>query len=153
MAKLKPYQDAVETRSRILRNIEHLIGESAMPKDLEQKCYALASFYRTPPPAGMQYSWNHFWVMCHEFNQLYTRLQKLLWEDIEAAKQPKTALKRRLEAAQLAIEVWEKGYRFDEETGMVLIVPIPAPKPDTEEDRALRRASVEATWRRGSHNS
>lgn len=153
MAKLKPYFDAIETRSKMLRNIEALLDGKEMPEDLEQQCYALLSFYRNPPPVGMQYHWNAMWVMCSEFNQLYTRLQKLLWEDIDAAKQVKTKLKRRVEAAQLTTEVWIKGHHFDEETGHVLIVPVPVPKPQTEEDAALRRASVQATWRRGSRDS
>lgn len=153
MAKLKPYFDGIETRSRMLRNIEALLDEKVMPKKLEQQCCALLSFYRNPPPAGMQYHWNHLWVLCSEFNQLYTKLQKLLWEDIESAKQPKTRLKRRIEAAQLAIEVWIKGHHFDKDTGHVLIVPIPEPKVETERDKELRRASVQATWQRGSRDS
>lgn len=153
MAKQKPYFDAAETRSKMLRNIESLLDEKAMPKELEQRCFALMSFYRNPPPSGYQYHWNALWVMCSEFNRLYTKLQKLLWEDIEASKQPKTKLKRRVEAAQLTIDVWIKGHHFDEETGHVLIVPVPQPKPQTEEDAALRRASVQATWRRGSRDS
>lgn len=153
MAKLKPYYDAAETKGKMLRNINSLLDEKEMPLDLEQKCYALMSFYRNHPPAGMQYSWNHLWVLCSEFNQLYTRLQKLLWEDIEASKQAKTRLKRRVEAAELTISIWIKGHHFDEETGHVIIVPVPQPKVQTEEDKALRRASVEATWRRGSRDS
>ena len=153
MAKQKPYFDAIETRSKMLQNIEALLDEKEMPDTLEQRCIALMSFYRNPPPAGMQYHWNHLWVLCSEFNQLYTRLQKLLWEDIEASKQPKTKLKRRIEAADLTISIWIKGHHFDEDTGHVLIVPIPQPKPQTEEDVALRRASVQATWRRGSRDS
>ena len=154
MAKLKPYFDAIQTRSRMLQNIETLLEEGEMPEPLEQKCFALLSFYRNPPPAGMQYHWNALWVMCSEFNQLYTKLQKLLWEDIDAAKQAKTRLKRRIEAAQLAIDVWIKGHHFDEETGMVKIVPVPEPKsPPTEEEMELRRASIEATWKKGSRDS
>jgi hypothetical protein len=154
MAKLKPYFDAIETRSLMLRNIETLLDEDAMPKELEQKCYALMSFYRNPPPAGMQYHWNHMWVMCSEFNQLYTKLQKLLFEDIDAAKQPKTRLNRRVAAAELTIAVWEKGHHFDEETGMVRIVPVPVPKaPPTEAEMELRRASINATWKKGSRDS
>ncbi len=154
MAKQKPYFDAIETRSKMLQNIETLLDEDVMPEELKQKCYALMSFYRNPPPAGMQYSWNHLWVMCSEFNQLYTKLQKLLWEEIEAAKQPKTRLKRRVNAAELTITIWEKGHNFDEETGMVEIVPVPEPKaPPTEEELALRRASINATWRGGSRDS
>jgi hypothetical protein len=154
MAKQKPYLDGIETRSKMLQNIESLLDEEAMPEELEQKCFALMSFYRNPPPAGMQYHWNHLWVMSVEFNQLYTKLQKLLWEDIEAAKQPKTRLKRRVAAAELTITVWEKGHHFDEETGMVKIVPVPKPKaPPTEAELALRRASINATWRGGSRDS
>lgn len=153
MAKLKPYFDAIETRSRMLRNIEALLDSKEMPEDLEQRCIALLSFYRNPPPAGMQYHWNAMWVMCSEFNQLYTRLQKLLWEDIDASKQPKTRVKRQVEAAQLTIEVWVKGHHFDEETGHVLVVPVPQPRVWTERDEELRKASVHATWRRGSRDS
>jgi hypothetical protein len=154
LAKQKPYFDAIETRSRMLRNIETLLDEDIMPKELEQKCYALMSFYRNPPPAGMQYHWNHLWVMCSEFNQLYTKLQKLLFEDIEAAKQPKTRLSRRVTAAELAITVWERGHHFDEETGMVKIVPVPEPKaPPTAEEMELRKASINATWKKGSRDS
>lgn len=153
MAKLKPYFDAIETRSKMLRNIETLLEEGAMPKELEQRCFALMSFYRNPPPSGYQYHWNALWVMCSEFNQLYTRLQKLLWEDIEASKQAKTKLKRRVEAAQLTIDVWIKGHHFDEETGHVLIVPVPKPKAPTSEELELRKASINATWRKGSRDS
>ncbi len=154
MAKQKPYLDASETRSKMLRNIEALLGEGAMPEELEQRCCALMSFYRNPPPAGMQYHWNHLWVLSSEFNQLYTKLQKLLWEDIEAAKQAKTRLKRRVSAAEITISIWIKGHHFDEETGHVLIVPIPAPKPEpTEAELELRKASVNATWKRGSRDS
>ncbi len=154
MAKQKPYFDAIETRSRLLQNIEALLDAEEMPEDLEQRCIALLSFYRNPPGPGMQYSWNHLWVMCSEFNQLYTKMQKLLFEDIEAAKQPKTRQKRRVEAAQLAITVWEKGHHFDEETGMVKIVPVPEPKsPPTTEEMELRKASINATWKKGSRDS
>jgi len=154
MAKQKPYLDGIETRSRMLRNIESLLDEEQMPKELEQECYALMSFYRNPPPEGMQYSWNYLWVMCSEFNQLYRKLQKLLFEDIENAKQPKTKLKRRIDATQCAIDLWIKGHHFDEETGLVKIVPIPQPKPPlTEQEKNIRQASINATWRRGSHDS
>lgn len=153
MAKLKPYFDAIETRSKMLQNIETLLEEGAMPEDLEQQCFALLSFYRNPPPAGMQYHWNALWVMCSEFNQLYTKLQKLLWGDIDAAKQAKTKLKRRVEAAQLTITIWIKGHHFDEETGMVEIVPAPEPKAPTPEELELRKASINATWRKGSRDS
>lgn len=154
MAKQKPYFDADQTRSKMVQNITSLLDEGELTSTpLEQKCIALASFYRNPPPPGTQYPWNHLWVMCCEFNQLYTRLQKLLWEDIESAKQPKTQLKRRIEAAELTTTIWIKGHHFDEETGHVLIVPVPQPKTQTAEDRALREASVQATWRRGSRNS
>lgn len=154
MAKQKPYFDADQTRSKMVQNITSLLDEGELTSTpLEQKCIALASFYRNPPPPGTQYHWNHLWVMCCEFNQLYTRLQKLLWEDIESAKQPKTQLKRRIEAAELTTTIWIKGHHFDEETGHVLIVPVPQPKTQTAEDKALREASVQATWRRGSRNS
>jgi len=154
MAKLKPYFDAIETRSKMLQNIELLLEEDAMPKELEQRCFALMSFYRNPPPSGYQYHWNALWVMCSEFNQLYTKLQKLLWEDIEAAKQPKTRLKRRVTAAELTITIWIKGHHFDEETGHVLIVPTPGPKaPPTEAEMELRKASINATWKKGSRDS
>lgn len=153
MAKQKPYFDAGETKRLMLRNIEALLDEKEMPDSLEQKCIALMSFYRNPPGAGMQYSWNHLWVMCSEFNQLYTRMQKLLWEDIEAAKQPKTRMKRRVEAAEITITIWIKGHHFDPETGMVEVVPIPEPKPSTEADKERIRASVRATWKRGSRDS
>jgi hypothetical protein len=153
MAKQKPYFDADQTRSKMLQNITSLLDEKELDDPLEQRCIALMSFYRNPPPAGTQYHWNHLWVMCCEFNQLYTRLQKLLWEDIESAKQPKTQLKRRIEAADLTISIWIKGHHFDEETGHVLIVPTPQPKVITEEDKARTRASVQATWRRGNTNS
>jgi hypothetical protein len=154
MAKQKPYFDAIETRSRMLRNIEALLDEKEMPAELEQRCIALMSFYRNPPPPGMQYSWNHLWVMCSEFNQLYTKLQKLLWEDIEASKQAKTKLKRRVTAAELTITIWIKGHHFDEETGHVLIVPAPEPKaPPTAAEMELRKASINATWRKGSRDS
>jgi hypothetical protein len=154
MAKQKPYFDAIETRSKMLQNIEALLDNNEMPEELEQRCIALMSFYRNPPGPGMQYSWNHLWVMCSEFNQLYTKLQKLLWEDIESAKQPKTRLKRRVEAADLTISIWIKGHHFDEETGMVKIVPIPEPKaPATEAEMELRKASIEATWKKGSRDS
>jgi hypothetical protein len=144
MAKQKPYLDGIETRSRMLRNIESLLDEEAMPEELEQKCYALMSFYRNPPPEGMQYSWNHLWVMCSEFNQLYAKLQK----------QPKTKLRRRINAVEIAIDLWIKGHHFDEETGMVKIIPIPQPKPPlTEKEKEICRASINATWRRGSRDS
>lgn len=153
MAKQKPYLDPAETKSLMLRNIETLLDGGDMTADLEQECFALMSFYRNPPPAGMQYHWNHLWVMSNEFNQLYTKLQKLLWEDIEASKQPRTRIKRRLEAATLTTTIWTKGHHFDEETGHVLIVPVPEPKVQTTEDRVKREASVRATWRRGSRDS
>jgi hypothetical protein len=154
MAKQKPYLDGPATRSKMLQNIESLLDEGEMPPTLEQKCYALMSFYRNPPPPGYQYDWNHLWVMSTEFNKAYLRMQTLLWEEIDAAKQKATRLKRRLEAATLTIELWEKGHRFDEETGQVRIVPVPAPKaPMTAAQRQLQRASVEATWRNGSRNS
>lgn len=154
MAKLKPYFDGIETRSRMLRNIETLLDEKILSPDLEQNCCALLSFYRNPPPPGYQYHWNHLWVMCSEFNQLYTKLQKLLWEGIESAKQPKTKLKRRIEAAQIAIDVWIKGHHFDPETGYAIVVPVPVPPPPpTEEEKARRTASIHATWRRGSRDS
>ena len=154
MAKQKPYFDAEQTRSKMIQNITSLLDEGELTSTpLEQNCIALLSFYRNPPPAGTQYHWNHLWVMCCEFNQFYTRLQKLLWEDIESAKQPKTRLKRRIEAADLTISIWIKGHHFDEETGHVLIVPTPQPKVLTDEDKARTKASVEATWRRGNTNS
>jgi hypothetical protein len=154
MAKQKPYLDAIETRSKLIQNIESLLDEGAIVPELEQKCYALLSFYRNPPPSGHQYSWNHLWVMSTEFNKAYLRMQTLLWGEIEAAKQKATRLKRRLEAAALAIELWEKGHHFDEETGHVRIVPIPEAKlAPTPEQVALRKASINATWRNGSRNS
>lgn len=154
MAKQKPYLDAIETRSKMLQNITFLLDEKEMPEELEQKCYALMSFYRNPPPSGHQYHWNHLWVMCCEFNQFYTKLQKLLWEDIDASKQAKTKLKRQIEAVQLTLSIWTNGHHFDEETGHVLIVPIPAPKPPpTPRELELRRESINATWRRGNTNS
>ena len=153
MAKLKPYFDAEQTRTKMIQNITSLLDEKELADPLEQRCISLMSFYRNPPPAGMQYHWNHLWVLCSEFNQLYTKLQKLLWEDIEASKQQKTRLKRQIEAAELTTTIWVKGHHFDEETGHVLIVPIPKPKVRAEEDRALREASVQATWRRGSRDS
>jgi hypothetical protein len=154
MAKQKPYLDGAATRSKMLQNIESLLDEEAMPVPLEQKCCALLSFYRNPPPPGHQYSWNHLWVMSTEFNKAYLRMQALLWGEIESAKQKATRLRRRLEAAELAIELWEKGHNFDEESGYVRIVPVPAPKPPPTPDQlALRKASINATWRNGSRNS
>lgn len=154
MAKSKPYLDAALTRSKMVQNIASLINEKELPPALEQKCYALTSFYLNPPPSGMQYHWNAIWVMCYEFNQLYTKLQSLLFTDIEAAKQHKTQLKRRIEAAELTISIWENGHHFDEETGMVIVVPTPSPSlPLTSEEAELRRASINATWRRGNTNS
>jgi len=153
MAKQKPYLDAEQTRSKMIQNITSLLDEKELDDPLEQRCISLMSFYRNPPPPGTQYHWNHLWVMCCEFNQLYTKLQKLLWEDIESAKQPKTRLKRRIQAAELTTTIWINGHHFDEETGHVLIVPVPQPKVQTEDDRALREASVQATWRRGSRDS
>lgn len=154
MAKQASYFDHDQTRAKMIRNVESLLDSGELTAPLEQRAIALMSFYRNPPAAGMQYSWNHLWVMCSEFNQLYTRLQKLLWEDIEAAKQPKTQLKRRIEAADLTVSIWIKGHHFDEETGYVLIVPVPQPKaPITEADRARRKASIAATWKRGRSDS
>lgn len=154
MAKQKPYLDHIETRSKMLQNIEYLLDNSLLSDATEQKCCALMSFYRNPPGPGMQYSWNALWVMCSEFNQLYTRLQKLLWVDIAAAKQPKTQTKRRIEAAEIALEIWEKGHNFDEDTGTVLIVPIPPdPAPLSEREKAIRKASINATWKRGPKDS
>jgi hypothetical protein len=154
MAKQKPYFDAIETRSLMLQNIELLLDAKELPNDLEQQCCALMSFYRNPPPAGMQYSWNCMWVMCTEFNQLYTRMQKLLFEDIATAKQAQTKLKRQVEAAQLAITIWIKGHNFDEDTGTVKIVPVPPLKsPPSKAEMELRKASINATWRNGNRNS
>lgn len=154
MAKLKPYLDADQTRQLMVENIHLLLEEGKLPTPLEQKCCALMSFYLNPPPAGYQYHWNHLWVLGPGFNSLYTRLQKLLFESVPAAKQPATRLKRQLEAAEIAIELWEKGHHFDEESGHVRIVPIPKPKaPPTPEQVALRKASIRATWRNGSRNS
>lgn len=154
---LKPYLDTIETRSRMLQNIERVLDEDLAPAPLEQHLIALLAFYRNPPGPGMQYAWNHLWVLSSEFNRLYTRMEKLLWEGIGEAKQPKTALKRRLEAAELAIQLWTEGHHFDEETGMPKIVPIPTPPSPTEEDarkaRERARASANATWRRGNTNS
>lgn len=157
MPKAKPYLDADETRSRMFSNITEMLSlpsPSPLGDTLSQKCYALISFYGSPPPHGMQYHWNHLWVMCCEFNQLYTRLQKLLFSDIEAAKQPTTRLKRKVEAVELAVSIWEKGHHFDEKNGLAIIVPIPPPpSPQTPEQVARIRASVQATWARGSRDS
>jgi hypothetical protein len=157
MAKQKPYKDGNVTKTLMVENIRQLLDEGVLVgqhSHLEQQCVALMSFYNNPPGEGYQYHWNHLWVMCSEFNQLYTKLQKLLWEDIDASKQPKTRLNRRIAAAELAISIWVKGHHFDEETGMVKIVPEPTPKaPPTPEQIALRKASINATWRNGNRNS
>ena len=156
MGKQKPYYEVEATKAKMLHNIAAILdmGDEVVEPTLWQKCCSLTSFYRNPPPPTHQYHWNHLWVMGCGFNQLYTKLQKLLWEGIDVAKTPATKLKRRLEAASLTIEIWENGHHFDEETGLVKIVPVPAPKPPlTPEQVALRRASIEATWRNKSRNS
>lgn len=128
--------------------VESLLEEKVLPPLLEQQCCALMSFYRNPPPPGYQYHWNCLWVLGSEFNQLYKKLQGLLWETIDAAKTPATRRKRKIEATQLIVELWEKGHHFDEETGQVIIIPTPNPPPPlTEQEKAIRRASIEATWR------
>ena len=157
MAKQKPYKDGNVTKTLMVENIRSLLDEGVLATQyphLEQQCVALMSFYSNPPGEGYQYHWNHLWVLCCEFNQLYTKLQDLLFEKIEASKQGATRIKRRIAAAELTISIWTNGHHFDEETGMVIVVPVPAPKaPPTPEQIALRRASIEATWRNKSRNS
>ena len=132
----------------MLTTIESLLDGRVLPDQLNQQCCALISFYRSPPPFGYQYHWNCLWVMGSGFNQLYKQLQTLLWETIDAAKAPATKRKRQIEAAQLAVEIWERGHHFDEETGMAIVVPTPPPpRPPTEKEKALRNASIQATWR------
>lgn len=154
MAKQKPYHpDAALTRRLMLENITHCLDAGILNENDSQQASALFSFYSNPPGPGYQYSWNHLWVMSSEFNKLYRELEDLLHEKIVVAKQTPTKNKRRIRAAQLSLELWIKGHHFDEETHQVEIIPIPIPRKLTQADKALHRASIEATWKNGSRNS
>ena len=154
MAKQKPYRsDGALTRQLMLENITQCLDAGILTENDSQQAAALFSFYSNPPGPGYQYSWNHIWVMSSEFNKLYRELEDLLHESIVSAKQTPTKNKRRVRAAQLTFELWIKGHHFDEEDSRVKIVPIPIPRKLTKADKALHRASIEATWRNGSRNS
>jgi hypothetical protein len=154
MAKQKPYHpDGPLTRRLMLENVTHCLDKNILDDNHSQRAIALFSFYNNPPSPGYQYHWNPLWVMSTAFNKAYRELEDLLYEKIEAAKQTPTKNKRRVRAVEITIELWENGHHFDEETGEVLVVPVPLPRKMTPLQRQLQKASIEATWRNGNRNS
>lgn len=154
MAKQKPYRpDGALTKRLMLENVTHCLDTGILNDNHSQQAIALLSFYNNPPGPGYQYHWNALWVMSSAFNKAYRELEDLLYEKIPASKQIPTQNKRRIRALELTVELWVNGHHFDDETGQVLIVPIPSPRQTTAEQRQLQRASIQATWRNGNRNS
>ena len=154
MAKQKPYrEDGALTRRLMLDNVTRCLDENVLNDNHSQRAIALFSFYNNPPGSGYQYHWNPLWVMSTDFNKAYRELEDLLHEKIDAAKQTPAKNKRRIRAVELTIELWEKGHHFDQETGEVVIVPVPVPRKMTPLQRKLQKDSINATWKNGSRNS
>jgi hypothetical protein len=137
----------------MLENITHCLDNSLLDDNHSQLAMALFSFYNSPPPPSHQYRMNVLWVMSTDFNSMYREMETLLVEKIPTTKRAATLTTRRVRAANLALEVWKKGYFFDPLTHQPQIVPIPLPKSATAEQLQLRKAAIAATWKNGSRNS
>lgn len=170
MAKQKPYRDGAQCKRLMTENATEVLqalsvasgGRACAPPDplRAELCDFLA--FQMPefaPPPGRQYRPNILWVMSIDFNRTYSELESLLFDKIPEAKKPATKSQRQRQAAELSVKLWRNSHVFVDPSdpdyiGMPILEPIPAPpSPPSEQERALRRASIEATWRRGAERT
>lgn len=161
MAKSAPYQDPVEVRSKIMQLIEYLEDNELVPEELKERTAALYRFYRAVPPKNKIPARNIWFMLSNDFNSLYLKLQKLLFDEIPNAKRLTTAQKRRAHALRIAVECWTEGHYFEPEPAAPWTLkwiepPAPAPHPTPEEIKEreqIARSIANGTWRRGNTNS
>jgi len=148
----------------IRRYGEHgeLVPELGLPDDekIKNRCVELINFYKTtwPDAQGRSPQYNVFYVMAPSgYAKDSLELDKLLHEEIAAAKRPATRLNRENRALQLIGEIFDQGWRRDWRTGEMVIEAPPKPKVWTKEEkenhRKQARMVADAMWRRGSRDS
>jgi hypothetical protein len=161
MAPRRDYRDPIKVRSALLQLIEYMEDHDLVPDDLKEVSAAFYKFTMAPFPPGKIPFRNIWFIMSSDFNSLYLKMEKLLFEEIPAAKRPATADKRRVHALRIAMEIWKEGHYFvdDEKTPyrVRFIDPPPQRGPETPEEIAERkriaRSIANGTWRRGNTNS
>jgi hypothetical protein len=133
-----------------------------LPDDekIERRVRELVKFYKTtwPDAQGRQPQVNIWYVMAPSgYAKDSLELDKLLHEEIAAAKRPATRLNRENRALQLIGEIFDQGWRRDWKTGEMVIEVPPKPKVWTKEEkenhRKQARMVADAMWRRGSRDS
>lgn len=157
MAPRRDYRDPIKVRSNLLQLIEYMEDNDLVPDDLLQVSKAFYKFTITPFPPGKIPFRNIWFMLSTDFNSLYLKMEKLLFEEIPMAKRPATANKRRVHALRIAMEIWTEGHYFEEGYRVKFIDPPPKKKPPTAEEAAeskrIARAIANATWKRGNTNS
>ena len=139
-----------------------LVPELGLPDDeqVKKRCIELINFYKTtwPDDQGRSPAMNIYYVMAPSGYAKDSReLDRLLHEEIAAAKRPATRYQRENRALQLIGEIFDQGWRRDWRTGEMIIEAPPKPKVLTPEEKAEQvertRAMANAMWRRGSRDS
>lgn len=138
------------------------VPQLGLPDDekIERRVRELITFYKKtwPDAQGRQPQVNIWYVMAPSgYAKDSLELDKLLHEEIAAAKRPATRLNRENRALQLIGEIFDQGWRRDWRTGEMVIEAPPKPKVFTEEEKAEHRRQsrmcADAMWRRGSRDS
>ena len=167
--KVRREIDNAALKAEIISLLERRYGENGeevpqlgLPDDekIARRVRELIKFYKTPYPdaKGRSPQMNIWYVMAPSgYAKDANELNRLLMEDIAAAKRPATKFSRENRALQLISEIFDQGWQRDRETGEIIWAEPYKPKKPTPEEEAKRleqvRMMANAMWRRGSRDS
>lgn len=160
MAPRRDYREPIKVRSALLQLIEYMEDNDLIPDDIKGVTSAFYKFTFSQFPPGKIPFRNIWFMLSSDFNSLYLKMEKLLFEEIPTAKRPTTANKRRVRALRIAMQIWTEGHYFETQFPPYRVQFInkppkrePATPEEIAENKRIARLIANGTWRRGNTNS